>query len=103
MVAESAGTNIAETVQAACVAVMSEIGIDMSDPSTYFPKKIDQSKKYYGVYCMGCQVACPIPLDGDFALDDPAGKSLEEVRIVRDVLKRKVEQLIQELQGERVR
>jgi arsenate reductase len=52
------------------------------------------------VVSMGCGDACPV-FPGkryvDWELDDPAGKSLAEVRPVRDEIERRVRQLLEEL------
>jgi arsenate reductase len=50
---------------------------------------------------MGCNVAetCPasfIPTE-DWELDDPEGKSIEETRQIRDLIKTRVEVLVKEL------
>ena len=49
---------------------------------------------------MGCGDACPI-FPGkryeDWVLDDPAGKSVEDVRPVRDEIERRVRVLLAEL------
>nr|WP_062337341.1 hypothetical protein [Herbidospora sakaeratensis] len=53
------------------------------------------------VVTMGCDDACPI-FPGkrylDWELDDPAGKSAEEVRPIRDEIERRVRALLAELQ-----
>jgi hypothetical protein len=58
----------------------------------------DQAVRVIG---MGCAVeeACPglrIPLE-DWALDDPRGGSIEEVRKIRDDIKRRVDKLVADL------
>ena len=54
------------------------------------------------VITMGCGDACPI-FPGkrylDWELDDPAGKSVEEVRPIRDELDRRVQELLAVLVG----
>jgi hypothetical protein len=49
---------------------------------------------------MGCGDACPV-FPGkrylDWELDDPSGRSLEEVRPIRDEIDRKVRALLAEL------
>jgi protein-tyrosine-phosphatase len=49
---------------------------------------------------MGCGDACPIYPGKrylDWELDDPAGKSVVEVRPIRDELDRRVRELLEEL------
>ena len=48
------------------------------------------------VFSMGCGVSCPnIPLDGDWELDDPVGKSLDHYRKTRDAIEAHVRGLIE--------
>jgi protein-tyrosine-phosphatase len=51
---------------------------------------------------MGCGDACPI-FPGkryeEWALDDPAGKSADAVRPIRDEVERRVRALLDELEG----
>ena len=55
---------------------------------------------------MGCGDACPV-FPGkrylDWELDDPAGKSVEEVRAIREEIDRRVTGLLAELAPEIVR
>ncbi len=54
------------------------------------------------VVTMGCGDECPyIPGKRyiDWELADPAGRSLEEVRLIRDDIARRVEKLLAELDG----
>ena len=52
------------------------------------------------VITMGCGDTCPI-FPGkryeDWALDDPAGLGVEAVRPIRDAIRRRVEDLLQDL------
>jgi arsenate reductase (thioredoxin) len=52
------------------------------------------------VITMGCGDACPLYPGKrylDWALDDPAGKSVDAVRPIRDEIDRRVQQLLDEL------
>jgi protein-tyrosine-phosphatase len=54
------------------------------------------------VVTMGCGDACPIYPGKrylDWELDDPAGKSLEQVRPIRDAIDQRVRTLFTELRG----
>jgi arsenate reductase (thioredoxin) len=93
--ARSAGSNPAMRVHPEVVDAMGELGVDVSGR---VPRGLDRSDVEWAdlVVTMGCGDACPyIPgkqyLDWD--LPDPAGKSLDEVRAVRDEIARRVEQL----------
>jgi arsenate reductase len=94
----SAGSEPAEAINPAVVRAMSEIGIDIHD----HPKRItDEAVKAADVVVtMGCGDACPVYpgrryLDWD--LPDPAGRSLAEVRRIRDDIDRRVNELLADL------
>jgi protein-tyrosine-phosphatase len=74
---------------------MDEIGVDVSQE---FPKPLSDEvvRAADVVVTMGCGDACPVYpgkryLDWD--LPDPAGKSLDEVRLIRAEIERRVEEL----------
>lgn len=95
----SAGSAPAATINSAAVEAMAEIGVDISDQS---PKilTVDAVESSDVVITMGCGDACPV-FPGvsyrDWALPDPAGKGLEAVRPIRDEIRCRVEDLINEL------
>lgn len=95
----SAGSAPADTVNPAAVAVMQEVGIDMS---TEVPRilTIDDVAESDVVITMGCGDTCPI-FPGkryeDWKLDDPAGQGIESVRAIRDEIRARIESLINEL------
>jgi arsenate reductase len=98
----SAGSEPADTLNPAVVEALAEIGLDVAHAS---PKKLtdDLARQADVVITMGCGDACPVYpgkryLDWD--LPDPAGKSLEEVRPIRDEIERRVRALVAELEGE---
>ena len=95
----SAGSTPASEVNPAVVEAMTEIGIDLSRE---FPKPIteDAVRAADVVVTMGCGDACPIYPGKrylDWELTDPAGKSLEEVRAIREQIDRRVQGLLAEL------
>ena len=97
--ADSAGTRPAERVHPEVLAVMSELGIDLSEarPRLLERKLAEQADV---VVTMGCGDECPyIPgkryLDWD--LPDPKGRPLDEVRRTRDEIARRVQELVAEL------
>lgn len=97
--ADSAGTRPAERVHPEVVEAMRELQIDLGGIQ---PRKLsdDQAHRADVVVTMGCGDECPyIPgkryLDWD--LPDPAGRSLEEVREIRDDIERRVLELVEEL------
>lgn len=95
----SAGSMPASEVSEKTIAVMKEIGLDLSEA---FPKPLtdDVVQAADVVITMGCGDACPLYpgkkyLDWD--LSDPADLDLDGVRMVRDEIKSLVESLIGDL------
>ncbi len=95
----SAGSDPADQINPAVIAAMTEIGIDMAQE---FPKPLTDEvvRAADVVVTMGCGDACPVYPGKrymDWELDDPAGKSVEAVRPIRDDLDARVQSLLQEL------
>jgi protein-tyrosine-phosphatase len=81
------------------VDAMAELGIDVSKE---LPKPLtDESARAADVIVtMGCGDTCPVYPGKrylDWVLADPAGRSLAEVRVIRDEIDRKVRNLLDEL------
>lgn len=92
----SAGSVPAEEVNPAAVEVMAELGIDLSQA---FPRRLTDGyvREADVVITMGCGDACPIypgKRYEDWDVEDPAGKSVEEVRRIRDDIAARVRALI---------
>ena len=100
----SAGTKPADTVNPAVVEAMREAGIDISDNKPQM-LTIDLVEKAERMITMGCgedtEAVCPAGFleTEDWALEDPHGKTIEEVRKIRDEVKRRVKKLIVDLDG----
>ena len=95
----SAGSAPKDSINPIAVQVMQEIGIDISNnvPKVLTPEAVQESD---AVITMGCGDACPFypgKRYEDWVLDDPAGQGIESVRIIRDEIKKRVEQLLSEL------
>ena len=98
---ESAGTKPTEMINPIAIEVMAELGIDIT---TQTPKTITNSmiKNSIKIINMGCmdKESCPaLFVDDvtDWAIADPKGKSLEDVRKIRDVIQQKVQELCKSL------
>jgi arsenate reductase (thioredoxin) len=97
----SAGSAPSDEINPAAVAAMREIGLDLSQE---FPKPLTDEFVQAAdvVITMGCGDACPLYPGKrylDWELEDPAGKSLDDVRPIRDEIDRRVQELLAELVG----
>ena len=95
----SAGSQPADELNPAVVEAMSEMGVDISKE---FPKPLTDElvREADVVITMGCGDACPIYPGKkylDWQLDDPAEKSIDDVRSIRDEIEIRVQHLIEEL------
>ena len=95
----SAGSAPVAEINPAVIEAMAEIGIDLSQE---FPKPLTDEvvRAADVVVTMGCGDACPVYPGKrylDWELPDPAGKSLHDVRGIRDEIDRHVQQLLSEL------
>jgi protein-tyrosine-phosphatase len=92
----SAGSEPAEAVHPGVLEAMAERGIDLFEA---VPKRLDDESVLEAdvVVTMGCGDACPVypgKRYEDWELPDPAGKSVEEVRPIRDEIDRRVRSLL---------
>jgi arsenate reductase len=99
-IALSAGTTPADHVHPEVLAVMQELGIDLSDrrPQLLTRALAEQADV---VVTMGCGDACPyIPHKRyiDWELPDPKGRPISEVRATRDDIARRVKELVTDLE-----
>jgi arsenate reductase (thioredoxin) len=96
--AMSAGTEPGECVHPEVMAVMREIGIDLSNAK---PQRLTEelAKDAQILITMGCGDKCPyVPglRRDDWPLRDPKGLAPEEVRAIRDEVKLRVKALIEQ-------
>ena len=97
--AVSAGTAPGERLHPEVVAVMQEEGIDLGNAR---PRKLtlELAAQADLLITMGCGDECPyVPglRRDDWPLEDPKGKPIEQVRIIRDRIRARVEALVREL------
>ncbi len=98
-VAWSGGSEPGDEINPAAVAVMAEVGIDITGE---YPKPWtdDMVRTADVVITMGCGDTCPI-LPGkryeNWELPDPAGQGIDAVRPIRDQIDQRVRQLLIEL------
>lgn len=99
MTVRSAGSEPATSINPTVVAAMAEIGIDIATelPKPLTPESVSAADV---VITMGCGDACPVYPGKrylDWELTDPAGKSLDQVREIRDEIDSRIRHLLSEL------
>ncbi len=98
-IAWSGGSEPVSGINPAVLAAMAEVGVDIS---AEFSKPWTDEFVLAAdvVITMGCGDACPL-LPGkhyeDWELDDPAGKTIEQIRPIRDEIRNRVANLIEKL------
>ena len=98
-IAWSGGSEPGSELNQDVVKAMAEVGIDISQE---FPKP--WTDEFLGaadvVVTMGCGDACPL-VPGkryeDWELEDPTGKSLDQIRTIREAVKDRVQMLLEEI------
>jgi protein-tyrosine-phosphatase len=83
------------------IQAMREIGVDVSG-HTAQPLTFDLAAQADAVITMGCGDACPVipgkkQLRVDWDLTDPKNATLDEVRVIRDDIHRRLGQLVEDL------
>ena len=99
VVVRSAGSTPSDEIDPAVVLAMDEVGVDLS---AEYPKPVTTEAVEASdvVVTMGCGDACPV-FPGkrylDWDLDDPSGRTIAEVREIRDEIDRRVRILLDEM------
>ncbi len=101
----SAGSDPAEEINPNVVQAMRDLGADLSHE---FPKPLTDEVvgAADAVITMGCGDACPIypgKKYEDWEVEDPEGRSLEDVRAIRDDIDRRVQKLLSDVLSEAAR
>ncbi len=100
--AYSAGTQPADWVDPGVVQVMREVGIDISanKPKMLTFEMVEKADRMITMGC-GAEAAAVCPASfietEDWALDDPHGQPVEQVRRIRDEIERRVTKLVAEI------
>jgi arsenate reductase len=94
--ATSAGTAPGDRVHPEVAAAMREAGIDLTGAR---PRKLtpELAAEAQMLVTMGCGDECPVVpgvVRDDWPLDDPKGRPIEEVRRIREDIRRRVSDLI---------
>jgi protein-tyrosine-phosphatase len=97
----SAGTKPAKEINPLVVQALREIEIDISNamPKPVSPEMIAEAEK---IITMGCEAEdfCParfLSRVEDWGIEDPKGKTLDDVRSIRDTIHERVRELLQRL------
>jgi arsenate reductase (thioredoxin) len=92
--AESAGAEPADRVHPVVVEAMQEVGADLSRKR---PKRLTLEMQLHADWgvTLACGAKCPyVPsVVEDWDIEDPAGKPIEEVRLIRDEIEERVKDL----------
>jgi arsenate reductase (thioredoxin) len=92
----SAGTAPGPHVHPEVLAVMREVGIDLSGAATsLLTPEVAQQAQF--LITMGCGDQCPVVPGArrdDWPLEDPKGQPLDRVRAIRDDIRDRVQRLI---------
>ena len=98
----SAGTSPSSNLNPVVVSAMNEIGIDLKNqqPQSLSISMIKNSNKTVNMGCMDKESCPSLFVKGvdDWNMDDPKGKSLDDVRKIRDQIKHNVLTLLDSLE-----
>ena len=101
----SAGSEPAESLNPAVVEAMLEVGIDLAGAKPRLLSDKD-ARSADVVVTMGCGDACPVypgKRYEDWELEDPAGQGVARVRGIRDEIRRRVRELLAQIDGDPTR
>lgn len=99
--AESAGVQPAESINPLAVQLLREIGIEIG-PKTPRLVSNELTTRAWRVITFGCLDRCPIGAKEkteDWPIPGSTGKSMEELRELRDELQSRIFNLIKEIEG----
>lgn len=101
--AESAGTLPAAEIKPLAVQAMAEVGIDISKASPK-PLDLDRLDEYSRIFSFGCIVKSMFPARDrleEWLIEDPGQGGIEDMRRARDEIRKRVQGLLEELEGSR--
>ena len=93
----SAGTDPGPRVHPEVVTAMSEVGVDLvGRPTTKLTPELARERQL--LITMGCGDQCPVVpgvTRDDWPLEDPKGKPIDAVRVIRDDIISRVQELVE--------
>jgi len=100
----SAGTSPSSHLNPVVVSVMNELGIDLKNqkPQLLSSSMIKNSNKTVNMGCMDKE-SCPslfVKDVDDWSIEDPKGKSIEDVRKIRDQIKNDILNLLNSIESD---
>ena len=100
----SAGTSPSSHLDPVVVSVMNELGIDLENqkPQLLSSSMIENSNKTVNMGCMDKE-SCPslfVKDVDDWSIEDPKGKSIDDVRKIRDQIKNDVLNLLNSIESD---
>ena len=100
----SAGTSPSSHLNPVVVSVMNELGIDLENqkPQLLSSPMIENSNKTVNMGCMDKE-SCPslfVKDVDDWNIEDPKGKSIEDVRKIRDQIKNDILNLLNSIESD---
>jgi protein-tyrosine-phosphatase len=99
VVVHTAGSEPADSLNPAVVEALAEVGLDIAGRvPTRLTTELANTADV--IVTMGCGDACPVFPEKrhlDWELNDPVGRSLDEVRVIRDEIAQRVARLYGEL------
>jgi arsenate reductase len=100
----SAGTSPSSHLNPVVVSVMNELGIDLKNqkPQLLSSSMIKNSNKTVNMGCMDKE-SCPslfVKDVDDWDIEDPKGKSIEDVRKIRDQIKNDILNLLNSIESD---
>jgi protein-tyrosine-phosphatase len=97
----SAGSSPSSQIDPLVIEVMKEKGIDLSGKRPKSLNELPPVEMDYWV-TMGCEETCPAVLAKkiiEWEIPDPKGKSMDDIRKIRDMLEAKVKMLLEEVES----
>lgn len=96
----SAGSAPSGKINPKAIATMKELGYDLSTHSSKSLQEVQEEAPFEAVVTMGCGDACPwMPAKTfiDWQIPDPRHMEEKEFREVRDLIRQKVKELLQQI------